>query len=352
MEIHTNHTNSNNKQKIATKENALRALSGIGLLVVLFVFLMGAIFTVKYAGSGLSAAVSLFVNNKEDVEVSSDIKTVRAGESFTLTWDHKKKTNAGSYGFYYPCIEDVYLIVNTVDEGKKIALCNKQFDFVNRNNELTLIASTSINKPVEIPLSLTFTPNNEINPTISGVINVEVLPGNGQTVKTDEPKVIEKEVIKYVPVNNYPTYTYPTYPTTGNYTTNNGSIRASNPNGLADLRPIFIEVGVLDSNNNFTRTDTLRRSDYKVAVRFRVENIGDKTSAPYRFNAILPTYPAQTYNADEQPGLQPGEVRDFTMGFDRAVEGNNYVRIQIDGGDYVPESNNNNNEINIPIRVL
>lgn len=348
MEIHQSETKK--ERKILSKEMGLKVFATVGLFVILIIIIFGAALTVNYAGKGLTAAVTLLTGQSplEEVIPKTNITKVTSGEAFEMSWDHKEKAKNGSYSLYYPCVDDVFITVQTLDEGKKTALCNKQFDFVNRNNELKLIASNAGEEIVKLPISISFTPNGESEATITGVVAIEVAPGKVvEGVAKDSSTNTETkttEVIRYIPIQTLPS-TNVTYPVSG-------GTRISNPNGFPDLRANLLEVGVLNSSNQFTRTDTLRRSDYKIAVRFRIENIGDKTSDPYRFNAYLPTYPAQTYNSDVKPGLQPGEYVDYTLGFDRPVEGNTAVRIQVDGGNYIIESSEINNELVIGLRVL
>lgn len=357
------HTEEKKRKPIISKDMAVRVFAATGLLAMLVVIIFGAALMVNYAGRGLTAAVTLLTgqNIGEEVTTTTDVRKVTSGEEFTLSWDHKKKATNGSYSLYYPCEDNVFLIVKTIDEGKKTAVCNKPFEFVNRNNELTLIASNGNDETITLPLYIAFTPNGETKSSINGSVSIEVSNGkiasidsNDTIVNTESTKTTE--VIRYVPIQTMPPQYYypnPTYNYSGqNYNyVNTVTPQVENPNGQPDFRVSLIEIGVLNSSNQFSRTDMPRRSDYKVAIRFRIENIGNKTSLPYRFNAYLPTFPTQTYNSDEKPGIAPGASVDYTIGFDRALEGNVNARILVDGGNYISESNENNNELNVPFRI-
>ncbi len=335
----------------------------VGIVAVIIIIALGAASVAKYATVGLkkiTAAVTLSTSDiftSEEVIPEVSVDNIVVGKPFVLSWDHMKKATGGSYSLNYPCADGLYLTADTIDAGKKTVLCNKDFDFVNRGNQMTLIASSTQFSKVELPITLKFTRNGESKPLISSVIRVDIL---NPSIKDEIPVVVATTTTPVVttPAPTQPVVTTPkpTTPTPGQTTSNTYNIGGStsstveNPNGKADLRPVILDVGYLDSNNNFVSDSAPRRSN-RVAVKFKVENIGDKTSSSYRFNAYLPTYPSQTFNSDEQIGIGAGNRIEYTIAFDKALEGNQSFRILVDGSDNVKESNENNNDDSTTIKI-
>lgn len=123
----------------------------------------------------------------------------------------------------------------------------------------------------------------------------------------------------------------------------------SNPNGLPDLVPVVLATGILQGGveaKDFVATSTIASTD-RVAVKFAVENKGDKTSGTnWNFTVVMPTQ--QTYIFESKPehvqSLNPGERIEYVIGFDRPKVGSNLpISITVDSNNTLTESNENNN---------
>src|SRR3989344_7788406 len=133
---------------------------------------------------------------------------------------------------------------------------------------------------------------------------------------TDEepPTDVPPSTTPVTPVSIPPTpiageQTEHTYPTSGSASTGTLS-------GLPNLIVVIRDVGFIDpSTNVFTATSSIR-SGQRAAVRFSVTNSGTNISGKWSFSAALPTYPANTFIAEPQQALRPGERIEFTLGFD------------------------------------
>jgi hypothetical protein len=154
-----------------------------------------------------------------------------------------------------------------------------------------------------------------------------------------------------------PTPTTPTTPTTPRPTTPivtavpvPGTRPA--PYGKADLSVRLVEVGYLRTNSveSFVKASRVPDGE-RAAFRFRVTNTGTNNTGSWEFEAELPTTPRYTYNSRTQPSLAPGEYADFTLGYDRARDGENRVTIEIDSDRDVDESNERNNTLTFEIEV-
>jgi len=363
------------KKSFAPHEATLtRALAVVGLFVVLIILIIGAAFTAKYAGVALRSSYAAAVTLSSKIfstapKTTLTVGKVEHGKQFTLSWNHLKQATNGSYSLAYPCIDGVYFKASTLDSGVKTILCNKQFDFINHNNQLAFIPYSNTQHSVEVPITIYFTKNGEKTPTVSGVIAVTIVNNaiKEGTISTDTTEGGFEISTSTVDTTKKPTTgtgitigtptTVKTGETVGTKTEQNygGTVSGtsgsySNPNGKPDLRAMWIDTGILDSNNNFISKNNPSRAD-RIAVKFRIENVGNKVSGPFRFNGYLPTYPQQTYNAEIQPSIYPGDRIEYTLAFDRAVNGAQQVRIQVDGGNEVNESNETNNDTYVSINI-
>lgn len=122
--------------------------------------------------------------------------------------------------------------------------------------------------------------------------------------------------------------------------------------GKADLSVRLVEVGYLrtSSVDSFVKASRVPDGE-RPAFRFRVTNIGTNESGRWQFEANLPTRPRYTYKSRDQVSLMPGQFADFTLGYDRPRDGENNVTIEIDSGNDVNESNENNNRLTFEIKV-
>jgi hypothetical protein len=178
-----------------------------------------------------------------------------------------------------------------------------------------------------------------------------------ETIATTTP-VVETPIVEApAPVTPKPTVprtagpeTSNTYPLTGTGAT------ASNPNGYVDLSARVIEQGVVNKDTGvFTASSSPNRADpqYRVAVRFAVENLGTKTSPQFTFNAVLPTYPANIFSAPSQPALGPGDRIEFTLGFDQIADSDTGTfTINVDPTGGMNESNKSNNIVHYTVTSI
>ncbi|MDO8492189.1 MAG: CARDB domain-containing protein [bacterium] len=346
--------------KHANKATDILAI--IGSVAILVLFVIGAVYTVKYAGVALrsvgAAAVTLSSKffPREELVPTVDAEKIISGAPFVISWEKKNIKVSGSHSLYYPCVEGLFLKAQTPDSDTQNILCNKDFDFNNYDNRLTLTAASSKFNKVDLPITIKFTENGKSNPSISGVINVSII---NDAIKSsgDDVLIVIKDNDSTVTTGNtigggtY-TVTNPGKTTSNTYNINGGSNSpVNNPNGHPDLRPAILETGYLDSDNNFVSTSTPMRSN-RIAVRFKIENIGDKTSSTFRFNVYLPTYPSQIFNSDEQMGINVGERVEYTIAFDKALQGSQTFRIFVDPAQNVTsELNRNNNDLSTMINI-
>jgi len=133
---------------------------------------------------------------------------------------------------------------------------------------------------------------------------------------------------------------------------NNPTSPTSISNGLVDFVATINSIGILDSEGQFVASST-PNSHSKIAVKFTIKNIGNKTSESWYFNAVLPTSPFHIFSSKSQQALAPGEKIEFTMGFDKPKIGENQlIIINVDPSGGIKESDKTNNIVKELITIV
>ncbi len=130
----------------------------------------------------------------------------------------------------------------------------------------------------------------------------------------------------------------------------NGGSNYNSTGNKADLVVKIIDVGILGSNNQFYYDNSPDDND-TIAVRFEVQNIGGSYTGGWRFTVDMPTEDNETFESNNQNSLAPGEIRQFTIGFDNPQTGENDIVIEVDSDDDVNENSENNNDDSVEIDV-
>lgn len=337
--------NINKKQNFS--DYSVKALAILGLVGILF---LGGIGVIKIADSApdffssiASAVVSItsrFIPADRVVVLASP-ESVLSGESILLSFTHERGTEEveGLYSLFYQCQEGVHL-----ERNGEVIFCNTPYNLLDEEKELTLeIFSTEQSSKV-VPIEIRFTKNNSTEIDAEGSVDVEVLNDN-----------LTEGMKDTVPTGNAPrTAGTKTEKTELFDSTTTGGGRASNPLGFIDLEARIIEVGTVDRDTNvFTATSSVPVTA-RAAVRFEVENIGDKTSTNWTFNAVLPSFPMHIYYSDAQIPLAPGDKIEFTLGFDSIKQDGTEATfvVNVDPSNIVRESDETNNIVKVKIDVF
>jgi hypothetical protein len=123
------------------------------------------------------------------------------------------------------------------------------------------------------------------------------------------------------------------------------TVPAPAPYGRADLTVEVTATGYCSTN----RPDSFRRAsevpdNENGGIQFRVSNIGTNNSGTWDFDYELPTSPVLKKTVTNQRTLGPGDRMEYTLCFTEPRAGDNRtVRVTVDTGRDVTESNENNN---------
>jgi len=187
--------------------------------------------------------------------------------------------------------------------------------------------------------------------------DLEVVPGDSIPLPADDETATSTDPIVATStestVNTDPAPTTPVTPRPGTPTVIQVPITVPQTlYGKADLIVRVTEVGYLRSasTDSFVKDNEVPEGE-RPAIKFRVTNVGTNKSGSWKFSAKLPTTTSYTFESRAQQSLAPGQYVDFTLGFDRAKDGENRISLKIDNEDDVDESNENNNDLSIEIEV-
>lgn len=184
----------------------------------------------------------------------------------------------------------------------------------------------------------------------------------------EEPSVVVTETsVPFEPVATsteesatptYPTYDAPVATTPVTYgqprtVTVPVTVPPQGPYGRADLTVEITAVGYCTSDrvSSFRRDNEVPDGE-NGGMQFAVRNIGTNTSGSWDFEYDLPTSPALSRTVSNQRSLGPGDRVDYTLCFTEPRSGSNRtVRIDVDSGRDVSESNENNNSDSAQIDI-
>lgn len=341
-------------------DGIIRVFAVLGFVAVLAGGMWGSVKiaeVVPGAFSSLAAAfvslTSVFVPANQTLPLSAPA-TIAAGEPFTLSWTNANKNAKGSYTFRYDCAENLYFTSPSPSGQDANVYCNVPFNFLNANNSITLTPFTAATAGVPVTIYIDFTPNGATRASVTGKATLTVEPA----ATTTAPAATQTPSAPATPTTHTATPTAGTE-TTNTYLLNGPSAQPSNPNGYVDLKATIIGVGVVDKNSGAffaSSTPSLQEvansGQYRIAVRFAIENVGTKTSPQFTFNAVLPTLPSHIFTSQTQRELAPGDRIEYTLGFDSFdASGSGIFTVNADPSGSINEPDKTNNIVHYTIQT-
>lgn len=294
----------------------LRPIVIIGILVIVLILILGGIFRLSRGlpEGGVRNLFSAIFLSREKITLTASPSSIESGGVLALSWSHEKKTRDGLYEISYPCWPNFRLQA----DGKDIP-CNSAFPI---GTATLLITPVSENTgAIDIPITITFTPEVASRPALSASAVVTVTPETKEETSTTTPTG---------PASGGGTRT----PTAGEkkttvYPIQGGSgARAFDPNGYPDLAIEILDSGIL-IGDTFVKSSTVGQGQ-RAAVIFSVKNLGTNITPDWKFKANLPTANGE-FTSETQTPLYPGDRIEFTIGFDNPNnQGANTVNLTVD----------------------
>jgi hypothetical protein len=371
-EINNTHTETMHEKNMdqksdKTKNFIFKTLAIVGLIVILGSVAWAGVNVARLAPSAFRAVASAFVGvtqifiPSERIEASLDDALVTNGEKFVLSWKHVGKEDDGSYTFSYECRPGFHIEMTNEAGQDSIVFCNTPVHILDTDTEITMTPISTLERLVEIPLTISFTENGSSKVNREGSVTIRVanqsIEDTGITLNTTEEPNDTNETPNTNNTNNSGnTNTTNTNPATTAGTpeenlelfdeTSGTTSGTSNPAGQPDLKATILAVGVVSRiDNSFTATSTIKKTD-RVAVRFEIINLGTKETGTWHFNSVLPTFPSHIYTSKSQQNLLPGDRIEFTIGFDSIRDiGDNQIVINVDPTNSVKNEVTKDNNI-------
>lgn len=124
--------------------------------------------------------------------------------------------------------------------------------------------------------------------------------------------------------------------------------------GLSNLVATITDVGYLDSKGNFVSTRDLTHSE-QLVVKILVSNTGTNATGEWTIHTVIPTSSKAAFVHDEQePSLEPNGILPLTLTLTKGklrTGDDQQILVQVDSGNDVTESNENDNEDTATINV-
>lgn len=310
------------------KESTIKVLAIVGFLAAIVLLVFIAVKVVSYIPAAFSSLASIAdsvynYDRNESLSVSTPNSVVPTGETFVLTWDEIKRP--GIFSFSYVCADGAAVDIRTAD-GEIVALdCDTSFSLAKDQTSLEVMAMTEKQRFTDIAYTIVFTPSDPRKEQFSAGSRVTIVNASIPTSATivTEPEtetpvteptapetpdsgVVAGETTTTPPTSRPPVAGTPTYTEQVIY-----AIPTSNPNGIIDLRVMFVGVGE-GIGNSFTPLAALETNETG-AIRFSVKNLGTKTADDWSFVADLPS--DITYTSNKQAPLKPNEEAIITLEF-------------------------------------
>lgn len=317
-----------------SKLSAIKTLAIIGFIATAIVLVWLAVVIVRFIPEGFSSLASLMESVSapgRELSISTNRTVVNVDDSVTVSWE---KTGAsGVYGFSYSCVDGVSGAMILKGGATALLACDSWIALPNEATSAEFIFSSTQNRFADVKLAVRFTPESGktgITESLMVTVVNEAIPEGGVVpevpttpVATTTPEVVPEPV---KPVTPKPVV--PTYP-------------VSNPNGYTDLQISYIGVGDYNAATKVFTAKSSLDNDGRRALRFEVKNIGTKTSGTWSYAATLPTERGETYRADTQSSLLPGERAIVTVLFTpREKTGTASIKAEISGGNDTKSQNN------------
>lgn len=120
-----------------------------------------------------------------------------------------------------------------------------------------------------------------------------------------------------------------------------------NASGKTDLSVTILETGIM-SNGKFVKANASSGNDW-AAIKFEVQNLGDKETGEWLLKAELPIsdQTKNPYTPTMQSSLKPGEKATFVISYDFPNYGTNTAKIILDPNNTLTESNETNNSASV-----
>lgn len=122
--------------------------------------------------------------------------------------------------------------------------------------------------------------------------------------------------------------------------------------GKPDLEVSLISTGVIDpASKQYIQTNYAGYND-EIGMKFQVKNIGTNVSGPWKLRINAPSRTTPYFDSEYQVSIKPGDKIIFTATFDSpSYVGLNTAYITADPLNEVVESSENNNLLNVLIRI-
>lgn len=344
-----------NKKNInpESKSAAIKTLAIFGFVAIIVGGVWLSVKVVNIAPSAFSSLASIVegLENKKDrlntLSITTEKNIINSQEAFTISWTNLNRN--GLYSFNHACTEGVSTEMRKYDGTIIFLECGTNTELNSDIQSLDLIISSEKKRFVDVSFTISFTQEDENESFVSKEKTITIvnatIPQSIDLLSTDVDT--EAETTDFTTKDTEPLLPdTPTIPSSTQVATPVYVIPQSSPEGFVDLNINYTGVGTL-VDTDFIPSGTID-NDSKGAIRFKVTNIGTKTSETWTFASNLPN--GNIFTSLEQAPLSPNETATLTIGFNLTdTTGSQGINISIDtDGD----TNNNNDSFSWSVNII
>jgi hypothetical protein len=326
----------NEEQKKKKPSTAMKVTVLIALVVLLAVGILIPIKVVPDAVSSVASSITSFFMPKEDITLSTANTNITSGDTITLTWNGKHRSD-GAYSLTYACVTGLHMESSTNQANESIA-CNSPFYFSPNDNSVDVKILSDASRFADAVITLGFLENgattvdtlDEITITVTNSNNTDSVTPVATTTPstpTETPATEEEE-----PATEEEPVVTPSRP-------------VSNPNGMADLEVRPIAVGYLTETGVFVASASVS-AHQQAAIKFQIVNVGDKNTGSWTFSADLPSDTDPRFTSGAQQNLGPGDRIEYVLGFKNIKNvAQNTAVVNADPSNMITERSKTNNSV-------
>ncbi|MDO8517876.1 MAG: hypothetical protein Q7S26_01110 [bacterium] len=291
------------EEKTSFKDWALRAISVLGLIAILFIGVWGIIqITLAVPGffagfgkntpSDTTAPTAGSSTVAQEQLILSLPTSITSGQPFTLSWKHQG--GSGNYGYLisYSCATGLSLYAPTLSGTSTKVPCDTAFNFTSATETVQLTPTFTGAEQAAVTVSVSANKLSDSSIATKSTATTIVLPASSASTAT-------KTVATKTPATK--TTTLPTGRQVVPSTTYTATNKIPALSGLPNLVVYMTSAIPLDG---------------RLTVQFTIANTGTNVApAGWMFVALFPPNQANTYISGSQQALSPGDKIVYTLGF-------------------------------------
>ncbi len=325
--METQPDNQKNGQPAPVEKQPSTVLKVVVLIVLILLLIVGILLPIKLVPTAVSTVgdriSSFFTHQSSSVTLETDTNNITSDTPFKLSWSGTHETD-GAYVLSYACTNSATLETSINQPNEHIG-CGTSYFFSPNDNSIELTPISS-GQSAQIAITLSFLKTDTTKTVLGNLIitvnshgaepGLVITTTPGQTNTASSTISAPPETASSTSTTNTiaePTPSASANPSNG---TAGGPVVAPAKDAGPDISVVIESIGYLDPiTSRFVPSQYVAPGE-RAAVKFRVSNIGTKSTGLWGFTASLPSITHPNFTAYDQSSIAPGGGIDYTLGFD------------------------------------